>query len=377
MMKMSTNEMTRRKTDLYYVHLFNDFSGSPRVLRDAIDSELNEPKNTFVFTSAHAGFLDGVNAQRVNFFYRRSSNRYIQLLYFFISQCLLFWLLGFYLVKSLVKGHQATVVINTMLPFGAGLVAKIMRAKVVYYVHETFITPLLFKKFLRFFIDHCALHVIFVSKYLQTVEPFSKPIQNVIYNGLRSDFSLINVIDEKNKFSNKQLFFAGSLKLYKGVEQLISIAELLPEFKVIAAINCENFELDYFLKQRNIPDNMLFYARPDNIQEHFSRSFAVFNLSLPDGWVETFGLSLIEGMAFGCPVIAPPVGGPVEFVNDTNGFLIDAREITKIVDFIHYLNSDFSVWCSYSKQAFITSKRFTAVEYKKLFKCYFEHNNLV
>jgi hypothetical protein len=27
--------------DLYYEHLFNDFSGSPRVLRDALYSEVN------------------------------------------------------------------------------------------------------------------------------------------------------------------------------------------------------------------------------------------------------------------------------------------------------------------------------------------------
>jgi len=362
---------------LYYVHLFNDFSGSPRVLRDAIDSQVNDSDNTYVFTSKHQGFLDNVNAQRVNCFYARSSNRYLQLFYFLLSQLMLFAQLFTYLLSGFIKGRKSTVVINTMLPFGAGLASKIMRAKVVYYVHETYIKPELLKRFLRFFIEHCASHVIFVSKYLQSVEPFSKPIQSIIYNGLRSDFPVITEVDVNLKFSSKQLFFAGSLKLYKGVEQLLQLAELLPEFKVLAAINCEVEELNEFLSERNIPDNVTFIARPANIQNYFASSFAVLNLSLPDGCIETFGLSLIEGMAFGSPVIAPPIGGPVEFVNQDNGCLINAREPKKIAEFILYLNSSINIWNAFSEQAFLTSKSFTSEEYKKSFKCYFEQHNLV
>jgi glycosyltransferase involved in cell wall biosynthesis len=363
--------------DLYYVHLFNDFSGSPRVLRDAIDSEVNDTSSTYVLTSQHAGFLDNVNAQRVNCFYARSSNRYIQLCYYLLSQVLLFGILSVYLLRGLIKGRQSTVVINTMLPFGAGLASKIMRAKVIYYVHETYIKPELLKRFLRFFIEHCATHVIFVSKYLQLAESFSRPVQSVIYNGLRNDFPLITEVNEDLKFSGKQLFFAGSLKLYKGIEQLLQLAELMPEFKVLAAINCEVEELNEFLNDRTVPNNMTFIARPANIQQHFVSSFAVLNLSLPNGWIETFGLSLIEGMAFGSPVVAPPVGGPVEFVNKKNGLLVDSRETEKIVEFIRYLNSSIEVWSSFSEQAFLTSKHFTATEYKKSFKHYFKQYNLV
>lgn len=69
--------------DLYYVHLFNDFSGSPRVLRDAIETQSVSPDNTYVITSKHKGFLDNANVNRINNFYARSHNRYIQLIYFF------------------------------------------------------------------------------------------------------------------------------------------------------------------------------------------------------------------------------------------------------------------------------------------------------
>tara|TARA_R110001599_G_scaffold99341_1_gene254707 strand:- start:6614 stop:7720 length:1107 start_codon:yes stop_codon:yes gene_type:complete len=363
--------------DLYYIHLFNDFSGSPRVLRDAIDSEVTDSNNTYVFTSKHMGFLDNINAQRVNCFYARSNNRYMQLFYFLFSQLTLFVQLFSYLFVGFIRGRTSTVVINTMLPFGAGLASKIMKVKVIYYVHETYIKPELLKRLLRFFIEHCATRVIFVSKYLQSVEPFIKPFQGVIYNGLRNDFPVITEIDANLKFEGKQLFLAGSLKLYKGIEQLLELGNLLPEFKIKAAMNCELEELSEFISGRNIPENIKFVARPTNIQEYFKRSFVVLNLSLPEECVETFGLSLIEGMAYGCPVVAPPVGGPVEFVNSENGILIDSRKTKEIAEFIRYLNSSFEIWNGMSQQAFKASKHYTSVEYKKTFKNYFVKNDLV
>jgi len=369
--------MKNKNRDLYYIHLFNDYSGSPRVLRDAIDSNVNDAESTYVFSSKHEGFLDDVNGKRVNCFYARSNNRYIQLFYFLISQALLFLQLAGYLGYGLLKRRKSTVIINTMLPFGAALAAKLMGAKLIYYVHETYIKPKLLKQFLRFFIENCASHVIFVSKYLQKAESFSKPQQDVIYNGLRSDFASIADIDKHLKYQKKTLFFAGSLKLYKGIEQLLLLAELLPEFNVVAAINCETSELSAFNKGKIRPSNVTLIARPDDIQMLFATSFAVLNLSLSDGWIETFGLSLIEGMAFGCPVIAPPVGGPTEFVNNRNGALIDARQTKKLVNFINHLHSSFEVWDAYSKEAILTSQSFTAHKYKSNFKNYLKINHLV
>jgi len=363
--------------DLYYVHLYNDFSGSPRVLRDAIDTGVNSPRSTYIITSKHKGFLDNANANRINNFYARSNSRYIQLIYFLISQISLFIKLFMYLFLGFLQGRKSTVIINTMLPFGAVLASKIMRAKTVCYVHETHIKPELLKKFLRFFINNCANHVIFVSKYLQSVESFSKPNQTVIYNGLRGDFFHVEKYDIYSKFFEKKLFFAGSLKLYKGIEQLLDLASLLPEFRVIAAINCDESELSKFINKRVIPENVELISRPTNIQYYFQSSFAVLNLSLPDGWIETFGLSLIEGMAFGSPVVGPPIGGPAEYINNKNGLLIDSREKHKIADFIRYLNSSKDVWKSFSDNALESSHQFTSSEYKKSFEDYLNQHKLI
>lgn len=49
----------------------------------------------------------------------------------------------------------------------------------------------------------------------------------------------------------------------------------------------------------------------------------MLNLFPPDHWVETFCLTSLEEMAFGIPVIALPVGGPLEVVSDGQ---IDPRQ---------------------------------------------------
>jgi glycosyltransferase involved in cell wall biosynthesis len=63
----------------------------------------------------------------------------------------------------------------------------------------------------------------------------------------------------------------------------------------------------------------------------YLRAGVVLNLSHPELWVETFGLTLLEALSFGVPVIAPEVGGPTELVDDgENGYLISVHDVEKI-----------------------------------------------
>lgn len=363
--------------DLFVAHLFNDFSGSPRVLRDAIDANSDCTGDCYLFTSQHSGFLDGSCAIHIPVFYRRSHYKIIQLFYYFISQIHFFILLSYFLLRSKCRKRQRTLLINTMLPFGAGLAGKLFASNVIYYIHESHISPYLLKKFLRLIVEYCADNVLFVSKYLLETETFNSPTQQVIYNGLRGDFSANPVINPIEKFDSKLILFAGSLKVYKGIEQLINMAIRLSEYKFVAALNCSDDELNLFLENKSIPSNMKIVIRPENLQDLYKSSFLVVNLSLPELWVETFGLSLLEGMSFGCPVIAPEIGGPTEFVDVSNGFLSDSRDIDKIEQFIRSLSADYDLWVKYSQSAQRVAKQFSAGEYKIQFHSYMIKNNFI
>ena len=52
---------------------------------------------------------------------------------------------------------------------------------------------------------------------------------------------------------------------------------------------------------------------------------------------ETFGVSYIEALAMGVPVIATKCGGPEGFIDNQNGILVDIDNFDQLVDSFHYM----------------------------------------
>jgi glycosyltransferase involved in cell wall biosynthesis len=62
---------------------------------------------------------------------------------------------------------------------------------------------------------------------------------------------------------------------------------------------------------------------------------------VPSTWTEPGGLVVLEGMACGTPVVAPPTGGPAEVVDDgVDGFLVDPTDTDALADAIGRLLAD-------------------------------------
>ncbi len=359
--------------ELYFVHLFNDYSGSPRVLRDAIDCEFEHSDKKHLFTSSHQGFLTGSSCNLKTVPYKRSSNKLVVLFYFIIAQLYTFFVLSFYLIKAKLKNKETHVIVNTILPFGAGLAGKLFATKVVYYVHELAIDPkpldMLLKAVLRFAADE----VLFVSNYVKSRYQNLSCIQTVILNGLRGDFPTKVDVEPEQKFANKTILFVGSLKNYKGIHSFIKLAESLPHLRFVAALNCNTDELTLL---NNIPSNLALHVRPNSLETLYKDATLLVNLSIPDEWVETFGLTIIEGFAFGCPAVIPPVGGPTEFTDSSNSIKVDSRDFQQLLTQIKYATSDYDIWLNMFKSANSVAEGFTTKQFQSRVSPYFSIEKL-
>ncbi len=57
---------------------------------------------------------------------------------------------------------------------------------------------------------------------------------------------------------------------------------------------------------------------------------------------ETFGVVYIEAMALGLPVIATKCGGPEDFVDSSNGLLIERNSEERLVDAMEYMYKHYN-----------------------------------
>ena len=342
---------------IVFVHLLNDFSGSPKVLSQVINVANISGLEAHLYTcSGGKGFLDDVNAKKFYFPYRRFKNKFFTLLSFFSSQLILF-------LKLLKYRKDSDVVfyINTMLPFGAVLAGKFIGKRVICHVHETSVTPVIFKNFLRSVIKISVSSVIFVSEYLCLVEAFKGVESTVIYNGIKSqDFSLN--LKRDNKFFS--VLMICSLKAYKGVYEYVLLAKEFeknhPYVRFTLILNASELEVGLFFQQDDLPQNLTIFTKLTDVVPYYLDSDLLLNLSRPKEWVETFGLTILEAMSHGVPVIVPPVGGPAEIVqHGQQGYLIDGADIAGLAERINYLIEHPIEYKRLSTNAFVRAKDFS------------------
>ena len=107
---------------------------------------------------------------------------------------------------------------------------------------------------------------------------------------------------------------------------LVTILEHRKDIRFDLVVNDEQDAIDRYFFGKAKPSNLTVHSRTDNSATFYRRASLVLNLSRVDAWVETFGLTILEAMAYGVPVIVPPVGGPAEIVNDAvQGYVVDSR----------------------------------------------------
>lgn len=349
--------VTHNKPKIVGVHLLNDFSGSPLVFSQSLSAFVKNGYEVDLFTSKKPGegflsHIQGVNYHLID--YDWSTNKLITLLKLLWSQLIVF-------LKLLRYWRQPVIIyINTVLPFGAAFAAKLMRKRLVYHLHETSIKPPALKHFLFSLCNSSAERVIYVSEFLHASQPLSQPENCIVPNALFDDF--VETAKAYNKVPNERfnVLMLASLKIYKGVKEFVELAKALPELDFQLVLNASQQSVDEFFVGEELPQNLTLFPSQKNVHPFYEKADLVLNLSHPDKWQETFGMTALEGMSYGLPVIVPPVGGIAELVeNGYNGYQVDVRDMKELMKKVKKISTDTEHYVNLSVHANEVASRYS------------------
>jgi glycosyltransferase involved in cell wall biosynthesis len=361
---------------IVYCHLLNDNSGSPLILREVIRILSNDNNSILFIGSEGKGFLEDCGIPIKKYWYRRSRFKLITFFTYILSQFFL------YRSLSLAQLPIGTIVyVNTLLPFGAAIWAYRKKYKIIYHIHEISISPNIFKIFLVSVVEKTANKVFFVSndhsRRLQIEGVQLKVIPNPVLPNIAKVGFLDNYVPRRSGYFN--ILMIASPRGFKGVPEFFNLAKYFEYRRDIfftLVLNADIAEVNNYIKKFSLSDNIDIYPRSYDPNIYYAKADVLLNLSRVDQWIETFGLTILEGMTFGLPVIAPPIGGPTEIVIDgQEGYLVDSRDQDKLRISLLKLADSPELALSMSKYARARASHFTIDQFEEKIK--FEVSNFI
>ncbi len=338
-------------------HLFNDYSGSPKVLQMVLNGLLEKGAKVDLVTS-RGGVLDGLvgntNVRFHTYRYAFSNNPLVTMARYVAVQVYTFLFALRYMFC-----RDCVFYINTLLPVGPDLAGWFMGKKVVYHYHENAFAKGWFYKILAWAMQRVADRIICVSAYQASFLKRKRGV-TVIPNAVPRDFVAKLHPDAETAFERKTVLMLSSLKEYKGTREFIELAGRLPQYKFVLVINDTQEHIDEYLKNTSSKSvNLTIYPRQERVYQFYNESSIAVNLTDPRKAIETFGLTALEAMSAGLPVIVPTVGGIAEMVEDgVNGYKIDVHDIDRIVERIDNIFTDKSLYLKLSENALLMSKKY-------------------
>lgn len=161
-------------------------------------------------------------------------------------------------------------------------------------------------------------------------------------NSLQMSFDIV-----KDK---KDYIYVGRLEESKGIFELLKVWEKLDEKYILTIIGGGDIEEELKTKYEN--KNIIFKGKCSREETLKSISKSKY-LIQPSIWYETFGLTIIEAMSFGVPVIGYDIGTRGDFIEDgVNGFLSDRDNLKSVIE----KSYDYSEYENLSRQAIETAK---------------------
>ena len=147
-----------------------------------------------------------------------------------------------------------------------------------------------------------------------------------IYNTVHNDFFTSQVSKSKN--SNFTFISIGKLDHRKGfLELLIAFEKLYKQNNNLKLVIIGEGDLKdvmkSYIQQHDLTNNVFIYnwMKKNEIIEQLDMSHVLISASE----METFGLTIVEALLRGLPVIATKSGGPLELINKNNGLLVELQ----------------------------------------------------
>lgn len=364
--------MSNTNKKMIAFHQLNDYSGSPKVLSMTINALLEEGYDIDLVTTK-GGCLDRIQSPRlkVHYFpYRFSPNKVATLFRSFISQI-------YMLYYGLRYGKGKLFLINTIMPTSGALAGKLLRQKVVYHYHENaFLKGLYYKAKAKIMLK-LADTIICVSNYQKSFLPQKSNI-TVIPNALLKEHKDKLKLHTEKGFESKKILLVSSLRSYKGVTLFAQLAQEMPDYNFVLVASATESEIQNYFRSENVevPSNLEIFPQQKDVTPFYNNAGLLVNLSNKDYVVETFGLTVIEAMAAGVPVIVPDEGGIVELVNDgKNGFIVDVRDIEILKHTIKEIFSNKENYAHLSHNAILFTDNYSENAFKdKIIKVITDNN---
>lgn len=340
---------------IVFVHFLNNYSGSPNVLSVVIKGFVAKGYKAKLITSRSEGFLSNIAGVQYRYTsYRWSKNRILTLFRLLYSQIEVFFIVLFLSKNSILY-------VNTIIPFGAAWAAHWKRRELIYHVHEDMHLNKPLYTLYRFTYRCCNVKSIFVSHYLQN-SACSCRNGIVVYNNLDAAFleTAMQWKKSEKEDSKNTILMVASLRKFKGIYTFVELARHLPEYSFELILSATELECETFRQETQPTKNVTIYANQTNLHPFYQRAKIILNLTFPDDWIETFGLTILEAMVYGVPAIVPNVGGPTELVTDqVNGYTLNPHNMPLVIEKIKLLMSDKVLYEKMSVAALDKSRMFS------------------
>lgn len=232
-------------------------------------------------------------------------------------------------------------------------------------MHEYEISPRVLNNFLYWMVRTYADEIVAVSNFLSNNPLLSPRNARVIYNCTKKEFEnqAFHKVQIRDEF---KVLMLASLRPYKGIYEFLELASRLPAVSFDLILSDSEEDVIRWKSELDVPKNLRILPVQEEVIPFFKKASLVINLAHRDKVLETFGMTILEGMHFGLPAIVPTEGGVTELVEDgVNGFLIDYTDLLKMEEVIEKMRVDDSFWMGLSLSALERAKSFSSENFEK------------